>query len=123
MPQRVDSKSDVQRSEDASNILEASIPQVLRTVSTEPTVTRILPRANWMDETSPIVEPSIPLFLGRLDTKGARATRLDLANWLVSHDNPLTARTFVNRPWRELLGAGLSKVLDDLGSQGECAPH
>ena len=92
-------------------------------MSVEPTQTRILPRANWMDESSPIVEPAIPRFLGALDTKGERATRLDLANWLVARDNPLTARTFVNRTWREFFGTGLSKVIDDLGSQGEWPTH
>jgi hypothetical protein len=76
-----------------------------------------------MDESAPIVEPAVPRFLGALDTKGERATRLDLANWLVARDNPLTARTFVNRTWREFFGTGLSKVLDDLGSQGEWPTH
>ena len=85
--------------------------------------TRILPRGNWMDDSAPIVEPAIPRFLGALDTRGERATRLDLANWLVSRDNPLTARTFVNRTWREFFGTGLSKVIDDLGSQGEWPTH
>ena len=122
-PKLVDFNRELHRLETERGLLEASIPHVITTVSTEPAVTRILPRANWMDETSPIVEPSIPLFLGRLDTKGARATRLDLANWLVSRDNPLTARTFVNRTWREFFGTGLSKVLDDLGSQGEWPTH
>jgi hypothetical protein len=46
-----------------------------------------------------------------------------LANWLVSQQNPLTARAFVNRKWRELFGIGLSKVLEDLGSQGEWPTH
>jgi hypothetical protein len=46
-----------------------------------------------------------------------------LANWIVSHDNPLTARVFVNRLWRQFFGTGLSKVLDDLGSQGEWPTH
>jgi hypothetical protein len=76
-----------------------------------------------MDDSAPIVEPAIPRFLGALDTRGERATRLDLANWLVSRDNPLTARTFVNRTWREFFGTGLSKVIDDLGSQGESPTH
>jgi hypothetical protein len=114
---------DVQVLETERGLLDASIPHVVTTVSGEPTQTRILPRANWMDETAPIVEPAIPRFLGALDTKGERATRLDLANWLVSRDNPLTARTFVNRAWREFFGAGLSRVLDDLGSQGEWPTH
>jgi hypothetical protein len=72
-----------------------------------------------MDETHEIVEPAVPAFLAKLETDGRRATRLDLANWLVSPQNPLTARAFVNRLWREFFGTGLSKVLEDLGSQGE----
>ena len=33
--------------------------------------------------------------------------------------NPLTARVFVNRMWREFFGTGITKTLDDMGSQGE----
>ena len=113
----------VQRLETQLGLLDAAIPKVLATVSTDPSVTHILPRANWMDDSTPIVEPAIPQFLGKLDTKGERATRLDLANWLISRDNPLTARAFVNRTWREFFGIGISKVLDDLGSQGEWPTH
>jgi hypothetical protein len=101
------------------DLLAAAIPRVVLTESTHPRVTRILPRANWMDETHEIVQPAVPAFLAKLDTDGRRATRLDLANWLVSPQNPLTARAFVNRLWREFFGTGLSKVLEDLGSQGE----
>ena len=114
---------ELQRLETERGLLEAAIPHVVTTVSVDPGVTRILPRANWMDDSQPIVEPAIPRFLGVLDTKGERATRLDLANWLVSHNNPLTARAFVNRTWREFFGTGLSKTLDDLGSQGEWPTH
>jgi hypothetical protein len=114
---------EVQRAQTAQGLLEAAIPRVLTSVSVDPAVTRILPRANWMEDSTPIVEPAIPRFLGALDKKGERATRLDLANWLVSHDNPLTARAFVNRAWREFFGVGISKVLDDLGSQGEWPTH
>src|SRR5207247_10591859 len=47
----------------------------------------------------------------------------ELANCVGAGDNPLTARTLVNRTWREFFGTGLSKVLDDLGSQGEWPTH
>jgi hypothetical protein len=105
------------------DVLEAAIPKVMATETTTPEVTRVLGRGNWMDESGEIVQPSVPVFLGKLVTGERRATRLDLANWLVSKDNPLTARVFVNRQWRQLFGTGLSKVLDDLGSQGEWPTH
>jgi hypothetical protein len=101
------------------NLLQASIARVVTTVAAAPRETRILPRGNWMDDTGAVVEPAIPEMLGKLETGGKRATRLDLANWIVSPKNPLTARAFVNRTWREFFGVGISKTLDDLGSQGE----
>ncbi len=104
-------------------ILTSQVPEVMVTESVEPRETRVLPRGNWMDETGEIVQPAIPEFLGRIETGGKRATRLDLANWLVSDSNPLTARAFVNRIWRELFGTGISKNLEDLGSQGEAPVH
>ncbi len=122
-PELANDYATVQRLETQLGLLDAAIPKVLATVSTDPAVTHILPRSNWMDDSAPIVEPAIPRFLGTLDKKGERATRLDLANWLISRDNPLTARAFVNRTWREFFGIGISKSLDDLGSQGEWPTH
>jgi hypothetical protein len=104
-------------------IFDTSIPRVLVTERMRPRVTRVLSRGNFLDESGEIVEPAIPAFLGKLETGGRRATRLDLANWIVSPDNPLTARVLVNRQWRQLFGTGLSKVLEDLGSQGELPTH
>ncbi|MBL8240259.1 MAG: PSD1 domain-containing protein [Bryobacterales bacterium] len=104
------------------DVVEIAIPRVMVTEATAPEPTRILARGNFMDESSPIVEPAIPAFLGKVGD-GGRATRLDLANWLVSRENPLTARAYVNRQWRLFFGTGLSKVLEDLGSQGEWPVH
>lgn len=93
------------------------------TVSVEPRVMRILPRGNWLDETGEIVTPAVPDCLPPLNAVGSRATRLDLARWLVSPDHPQTARVFVNRLWKLFFGTGLSKTLDDLGTQGERPSH
>jgi hypothetical protein len=90
----------------------------LITRATEPRIVRILPRGNWMDDSGEIVTPQAPHFLKPIRSQG-RPTRLDLANWLVDRDNPLTARVFVNRLWKMFFGTGISKTLDDLGSQGE----
>jgi hypothetical protein len=104
-------------------LLDSSIPHVVVTEATEPRETRILPRGDWMNENGDIVEPAIPAFLGKLNTTTPRLTRLDLANWLVSPSNPLTSRVFVNRLWRQFFGTGITKTLDDLGSQGEWPTH
>ena len=97
------------------------------TVATTPAVIRVLPRGNWQDQSGAIVSPSPPRFLvsgkGTADPDGPRQTRLDLANWIVSRDNPLTARTFVNRLWKQFFGTGLSSIVDDLGTQGEYPSH
>ena len=103
--------------------IEAQIPYSLTTESTLPRTTRVLPRGNWMDDSGEIVEPMIPAFLGDLGIKNRRPTRLELAQWIASKDKPLTARTFVNRLWALYFGTGLSRVLDDLGAQGESPIH
>ncbi len=112
--------ADLQKQKDE---LEAQIPYSLTTVSTLPRTTRVLPRGNWMDDSGEMVEPMIPAFLGDLGIKNRRPTRLELAQWIASKDNPLTARTFVNRLWALYFGTGLSRVLDDLGAQGESPTH
>ncbi len=109
--------------EEQAALLELAIPHVVVTEAAEPRETRILPRGNWMDDSGEVVHPAIPGFLGKLETGGRRATRLDLANWIVSKDNPLTARVYVNRLWRQFFGNGMTKTLDDLGSQGEWPVH
>lgn len=94
------------------------------TESREPSVTRVLPRGNWQDDSGEIVQPAPPHFLPPSQANQTdRLTRLDLARWLVSPENPLTARTFANRLWKQFFGNGLSAVVDDLGAQGEWPTH
>ncbi len=101
---------------------QANVSLVAKAVE-EPRTMRILPRGNWMDDSGEVVEPQVPQFLGPVPADGRRLSRLDLAAWVTHRDNPLTARVFVNRLWRTFFGTGLSKVLDDLGSQGEPPPN
>ena len=99
---------------------ENSAPKCIVSVSdSNKRTVRILPRGNWMDESGEVVKASLPGYLPKPKIEGRDLTRLDLAQWLVSKDNPLTARTVMNRLWKQFFGTGLSKVLDDLGAQGE----
>jgi len=103
--------------------LVPTLLQSLVTTAQTPEPVRILPRGNWLDESGEIVEPAVPHFLPQIETDGGRATRLDLARWLTAPENPLTARVFVNRQWKLFFGHGLSRTLEDLGSQGEWPSH
>ncbi len=101
-----------------------SLPKCLVSVSTTNKRTvRILPRGNWMDASGEVVQPALPHYLPQPSVEDRPLTRLDLARWLVSRENPLTARTVMNRLWKQFFGLGLSKVLDDLGAQGEPPPN
>jgi hypothetical protein len=103
----------------AKETLEAGIPRCLVSISGSPRTVRLLPRGDWMNESGPVMQPALPGFLPGPKIEGRRPTRLDLAQWIIARDNPLTARVFVNRLWKQFLGIGISRTLDDLGSQGE----
>ncbi|MEZ6094075.1 MAG: PSD1 and planctomycete cytochrome C domain-containing protein [Pirellulaceae bacterium] len=93
-------------------------------VSQKPSITRVLPRGDWQNDSGDVVEPCVPSFLPQiLNANQERLTRLDLANWLVSSDNPLTARVQMNRLWNQFFGRGLNPILDDMGIQGEFPSH
>jgi hypothetical protein len=99
---------------------EAAAPKCIVSISdTAKRTVRILPRGDWMNESGEVVKAALPGYLPKPKIQGRDLTRLDLAQWLVSKDNPLTARTVMNRLWKQFFGTGLSKVLDDLGAQGE----
>jgi hypothetical protein len=103
--------------------LTKAIPTTLVAMAVPPRVTRVLPRGNWLNDSGEIVTPDVPASLRPPNIKDRRATRLDLARWLVSPENPLTARVFVNRLWMLFHGQGLVKTLDDFGSQGAWPTH
>ncbi len=63
----------------------------------------------------PAVLPSLP--------EGASNDRLGLARWIVSPNNPLTARVWVNREWERFFGIGIVKTSENFGSQSEYPLH
>ncbi|MFM1794779.1 MAG: hypothetical protein RL642_1164 [Bacteroidota bacterium] len=82
--------------------------------------TFVFERGNWMMKTKE-VEPGLPaLFVGNSPKYNSR---LALAQWMTDKQNPLTARTMVNRLWEQLFGQGLVETLEDLGSQGIAPTH
>jgi len=54
---------------------------------------------------------------------GAPRNRLTLARWFFSPNQPLTARTAVNRYWEQLFGTGIVETLENFGSVGEEPSH
>ena len=115
-------RDEIARLSKEKEAFQNSIPRTLMTKTTNPREIRLLPRGNWLDESGPVLTSAIPEFLGSIPKEG-RANRLDLAQWIVARDNPLTARTFVNRLWKLYFGNGLATPLDDLGRQGTLPTH
>lgn len=105
------------------SLIVGKVPTTLVSQATKPRAIRVLPRGDWMNDSGETVQPGAPHFLTPMEVGTNRATRLDLANWFVSKGNPLTARVFVNRLWKMYFGAGISRTLDDLGSQGDWPSH
>ena len=108
--------------------LNNSLPQTLVSMSVAPRMVRILPRGNWQDDSGEVVTPNIPGFMPPAERSAMlkekdRLNRLDLANWMVSPENPLTARVFVNRLWKIVFGQGLARNMDDFGTQGVPPTH
>ena len=69
--------------------------------------------------------PGFPRILSSLDnqSEGKPFSRLDLANAIVSPQNPLTARVFVNRVWHYHFGRGIVPTLSNFGKLGSPPTH
>ncbi len=83
--------------------------------------TRVFDRGNWLVEKEEVT-PAVPSILPPIPDD-VPADRLALATWLTDKENPLTARTMVNRIWSQIFGRGLVETLEDLGSQTPLPSH
>ncbi len=103
-------------------------------VSKTPSPTYILQRGNYLAPGAE-VQPGLPLVLDNLqaplnfpDPKqhpewNGTNRRLTLAQWMVSPENPLVSRVFVNRVWQWHFGEGIVRSVDDFGTQGAKPTH
>ena len=101
-------------------------------VSKTPSPTYVLMRGNYLSPGAQ-VQPGIPAVFDNPQQPFAfpspkpdwhhTGRRLALAQWLVSRENPLTARVFVNRVWQFHFGEGIVRSVNDFGFQGSAPTH
>lgn len=101
---------------------ESSLPRVMVMAEKPGLPTAAVLHRGRYDAPGEIVQAAIPARLGTLPA-GSPANRLGLAEWIISKDNPLTARVFVNRIWERFFGVGLVKSSENLGVQSEAPSH
>jgi len=118
----------IKRAEAAREAAKKSLAEFRQTLPTAMVMKEGSPRDAFLllrgeyDKRGEKVLPGLPAFLPPLP-EGTQADRLALARWIVSRDNPLTARVWVNRTWERFFGTGLCKTSENLGSQAEYPSH
>jgi len=105
-------------------LLNADVPAtpvMMDNPATMHRATYVFDRGNWLVKGKQVTA-AVPQSLNPLPANAPR-NRLGLAQWVTSKENPLTARTMVNRIWEQLFGTGLVETLEDMGTQGAMPTH
>ncbi len=97
------------------------LPIMIENPSEMARVTQVFERGNWLS-LADTVQPGTPKILNAYD-EAWPSNRLGLSKWLVSKENPLTARTLVNRVWHQVFGRGIVASLEDMGTQSDSPSH
>jgi len=101
--------------------LENSLPSVMvMQEEAQPRKAFVLSRGEY-DKPKEEVFAALPAALS--PPNKAQMNRLDLARWIVSADNPLTSRVWVNRQWEKFFGTGLVKTVENFGMQADYPSH
>ncbi len=107
--------------------LKESTPKVMVMSDARPRKTFLYERGQYLAPRDEVLcgTPAALTLTGspRTGGGGGSANRLALARWLVSRENPLTARVFVNRIWQQFFGVGLVKTSENFGKLGEKPSH
>ena len=103
-------------------IRSVGTPVMVEQAEYEKRETREFERGNFLTKTGPALTPDVPGLFPKLPA-GAPRNRLTLAKWFFLPEQPLTARTAVNRYWEQLFGTGIVETLENFGSVGEEPTH
>lgn len=111
----------VTQAKQAVDAYRKQLPSVMVMREGQPRQAKILLRGQY-DRPGDPVSAGLPAFLPAMPD-GAPLNRLGLAQWIVSPQQPLTARVWVNRTWERLFGTGIVKTSENFGSQAEFPSH
>jgi hypothetical protein len=103
------------------NAAVRTTPVMMDNPSSMHRATNVFIKGNWLVK-GEVVQPDVPQSLNPFPNNAPR-NRLGMAQWLTSKQNPLTARTMINRIWEQLFGTGLVETLEDMGTQGATPTH
>ncbi|MCW5517905.1 PSD1 and planctomycete cytochrome C domain-containing protein [Muriicola sp. Z0-33] len=98
-----------------------TVPIMIENPDYRKRTTQVFERGNWLLKGDTVL-PATPQLLNPWDDKWSK-DRLGLSKWLISKQNPLTARTIVNRVWHQIFGRGLVATIEDIGSQSDPPSH
>lgn len=84
---------------------------------------RLSVRGSYTEFGDEVPRSNARLLGGEVPASPSASGRLELARSLVSEQNTLTARVFVNRVWLYLFGEGLVRTPDDFGHLGQTPTH
>ncbi|MFD2788394.1 hypothetical protein KCTC52924_01395 [Arenibacter antarcticus] len=110
-----------QRFMELLNTSTPTLPIMVENQDFQKRTTQFFERGSWLMQTDTVL-PATPHVLNDWKAEWPK-NRLGFSRWLVSKENPLTARTLVNRVWHQLFGQGIVASLEDMGSQSDAPSH
>ncbi len=108
----------LRKSVNERSALLASIPRVMVMEDQSTNRATFLLSKGLYDKPLERVKAGVPESLAPSGTHEP-TNRLGLAQWILSPENPLTSRVFVNRIWQQFFGIGLVSTSENFGVQAE----
>lgn len=105
---------EMQKLKDEEKKIKKELPETLVMEEREKPREAFIFKRGLYKSKGPVVSTNTPEVLPAMAADLPK-NRLGLAKWIVSRENPLTARVFVNRIWQQYFGAGFVATPEDFG--------